>query len=346
MEKQLKGENMGTHLRPVFYIFLLWMFSLFFIPLQTNASMPTPSHEPITGCLVDDSFLLFKTFNNVLMGMDRFRLYTQKGEALNKEIYNGKIIKTTAAILDRRNRDIRLYGEKAGIEGDCLPFKLKGCVVDGKLFVTETAFGEIVIHHNVFAHSGYFPRPVALSGNGNSSINLTPFEKKMITVEGSEAKTDSSGFISVKIDEGKIETIGECRNIAPSPLRQSAEKYYASQAYGLIQKSDHKGAVKAMNLSQNYTDPGMPCAEYRSSYAMEQGMALGFETARYAYAYARCSGKSEILGELEEKFIRKKEFRYAAFTVALAADIEKNGEKKKTLLERFTSLVNRASKGR
>jgi hypothetical protein len=69
---------------------------------------------------------------------------------------------------------------------------------------------------------------------------------------------------------------------------------------------------------------------------------LSFESVKYGYLYARCSGKPDVLDDLEKRLTRGKEPRLAGLAAALAIGIEKNKAKKSMRMEKVRKLEKSA----
>jgi hypothetical protein len=153
-------------------IALISLFFFVFCPIQSHATMPTPSNVQITGCVIDRSFLLFKKADNVFTGMEKYELRSYTKDPFDYDFLNGKLLRTTAAVMDMRRKQISLRDSNPEPAGSCLPVSVNGCVVDGKLFVIETIFGDNVIKHSLFNRSGYIPRPAAISTDNGAGYDL------------------------------------------------------------------------------------------------------------------------------------------------------------------------------
>jgi hypothetical protein len=168
----------------------------------------------------------------------------------------------------------------------------------------------------------------------------------MLHIEGDDVKTDGRGITSMKAKKETAKVTADCNPLGSDALRESLWQYYGSQAFDALEKGDCKSMAAAMNASLPYANPIIRCSEYLTYCKQEMGASLGFETIQYAYQYARCSGKNDVLENLEGRFVQRNLFSYAALALTLVAQLEKNAQKQKALIERSAKLEKQAIKKR
>jgi hypothetical protein len=300
--------------------------------------MPVPSNVEITGCVLDGSFYLFKKHDAVFVGIEKYKLRSESPVSFSFDLYNGKLIRTNAASVNRQKRKIGLYNNTPKAEGACRPISVKGCVIDKTLFVTETHFGQMIIAHHLAKNESYRPKAIILLTDSQAPYNISSFEGKNVTINPVQVKMDDSGIKELILEHGSITATGPCIPSSSYALTMAIASHFETQAYEKSGKGQYRDAARALEASLPYVDPYAKCQDYKDFYTQQLQLGLSFESVKYGYLYARCSKQYNLLDDLEMKFTREKEISLAGLSLALACNLEKDGSKRNKQLKRLEKL--------
>jgi hypothetical protein len=217
--------------------------------------------------------------------------------------------------------------------------------VDGIFFLTESHLGSLTVKHYLL-NSFDSVHPVAVLTGNNIPYDLSSMEKKTLLIGVTSAQNDSKGISGIKVREGSVQVISPCNPSDSYWLREGILNDYKARIYESIKEGNFQEAVRAMKKSIAFANPYYKCSSYLVYYRNELKFSNASSAVYYAYNYACCSGKMEVLEELETKFAKEKESAYAAFTVALAAELENNAEAKRMLMERFREYERQINKNK